>query len=142
MLLVLDSPPMADELKTGLRALFASRLAALRKAKGWTAAQTAARAGCTESYWCKLEGGKQDPSMPMLANLARAFGLDEIDLFCFPGASERHDIHELVRLAPGEVRLKALDFIREQLARHWKSAHATGRDGSSSTKPHGKRTAR
>src|SRR5690242_20142694 len=116
-----DSPSMLDGRRTRLRSLFSARLKALRLEKGWTATQTAARAGCTVGYYCKLERGDQEPAFEMLAKLARAFGLDEIDLLTFPGATERHDLCDLLRRASESVRLRVLEFLREELARDLRS---------------------
>lgn len=121
---MLDLLAMLDSSNTGLRSLFAARLKGLRNEKGWTATKTAARVGCTLSYYCKLERAVQDPTMSMLANLARAFGVDEIDLLCFPGTTERHDVCDDLRRAPESVRLAVRDFLRDELARHFAAGGA------------------
>ena len=101
----------------GLQPLFASRLCALRGERGWTARETAARAGISEGYYCKLERGEQAPAFDKLPGLSRAFGIDEIDLFCFPGLTERHDIVDALRSAPEAVRLRVRTFLRDELAK-------------------------
>jgi transcriptional regulator with XRE-family HTH domain len=107
-----------------LQTLFGHRLRALRAERDWTAAEVAARVGCTESYYCRLEGGRQGPAFPLLAALSRAFGVDELDLFTFPGATERHDIMELLRHSPAELRLQILETLREALVDQIRAAGA------------------
>ena len=103
---------------TDFFALFGARLKALRTEKGWNMTRTAARVQCSVGYYCKLEQGNQGPAFEVLPNLARAFGVDESDLLCFPGLTDRHQINDLLRSAPQEVRESALAFIRQELARH------------------------
>lgn len=98
--------------------LFGARLAALRAEKGWTMRKTAARARCSAGYYCEMEQGNKGPAFEMLPNLARAFGVDESDLLCFPGVTDRHDLNDLLRDAPQDVRKDVLAFARERLARH------------------------
>jgi transcriptional regulator with XRE-family HTH domain len=105
-----------------LQTLFGQRLRALRAEREWTAAEVAARVGCTESYYCRLEGGRQGPAFPLLAQLSRAFGVDELDLFTFPGATERHDIMDLLRRSPPSVRLHIREVLREALAEEVRGA--------------------
>lgn len=113
---------MLNSEDTGLRSLFGARLKALRAEKGWNATKTAARVGCSLSYYCKLERGAKEPTFSMLANIARAFGVDEFDLFCFPGSTERHDICDDLRRAPEAVRLTIQSVLRDELARHFAGA--------------------
>jgi transcriptional regulator with XRE-family HTH domain len=101
-----------------LVALFGARLFALRREKGWTMEKTAKRAKCTRGYYCEMENGHKAPVLKMLANLARAFGVEESDLLCFPGQTDRHDLNDLLRDAPQQVRQEVLAFARERLARY------------------------
>lgn len=103
-------------LKTELRDLFGARLRALRAERGWTGADAAARVGCSEGYYYKLERGAQDCSLEMVARLAQTYHLDEVDLFTFPGASPlRHGIYDLLRRAPEAVLMRTKLFVMEQL---------------------------
>jgi transcriptional regulator with XRE-family HTH domain len=98
--------------------LFGARLKALRTEKGWSQRRAAARARISPGYYSMLEGGNKGPAFEMLPNLARAFGVDEADLLCFPGTTDRHDLNDLLRDAPLHVRQEVLAFARERLARH------------------------
>ena len=108
---------MEQGARKGLFRLFGARLRELRMDKEWTTAQTAARIGITEGYYCKLERGDQGPAFDMLSKLARGFGVDEFDLLVFPGATDRHDLADLLRRAPESVRTRTLAFVRDELAR-------------------------
>jgi len=56
-------------------AFFAARVAAERKARGWTQHQAAQETGLSQPYISQVEMARQNPSLMVMAQFARAFGL-------------------------------------------------------------------
>lgn len=62
--------------------MIGQRIAQLRKARGWTQAELAARAGVHPNYITLLETGRRpDPGITLVCKLARALGVS-VDAFC------------------------------------------------------------
>ena len=57
------------------------RLRSLRSERGWTLEELAQRAGVSDAYLSRLESGERQPSLAVLFNLARVYGLSLPDLF-------------------------------------------------------------
>lgn len=57
------------------------RLRHLRSQQGWTLEDLADRAGVSEAYLSRLEGGERQPSLAVLFSLAQAFGVALPSLF-------------------------------------------------------------
>lgn len=53
----------------------------LRLAAGMSQAKLAERAGATQSYIARVEAGTVDPGTDMLARLAQALGVPDVDVF-------------------------------------------------------------
>jgi transcriptional regulator with XRE-family HTH domain len=126
---MLESAEM-DDVDTDLGAFFSARLLALRTERGWGKERAAQRVGCSFSYYCRLERGAQKPAFDLLPKLARGFGVDETDLFCFPQTADRHFIADALRVAPPAVRQRARELVEEMMP-----GRDTGRSGSVDTRP-------
>ena len=50
----------------------AKRIQQLRDARGWSQVELAARAGISRPYLARLETGRQDPRVSVLAKIAKA----------------------------------------------------------------------
>jgi transcriptional regulator with XRE-family HTH domain len=112
-----------------LRQRFGARLKALRLERGWSVDEVCLRIECSKGYYYKLERGEKDFSLEMLARLAQAFRLDEVDFFTFPEASPlRHGIYELLRTAPEPTLLRTKLFLLEDLERSASRASAVNGD--------------
>ncbi|MBE9013446.1 helix-turn-helix transcriptional regulator [Pseudanabaenaceae cyanobacterium LEGE 13415] len=57
------------------------RLRALRTERGWTLSELSEQADVSEAYLSRLEGGDRQPSLAVLFNLARVYGVSLPDLF-------------------------------------------------------------
>jgi transcriptional regulator with XRE-family HTH domain len=102
--------------QAALRQRFGLRLRALRLERGWSADEACSRVDCSRGYYYKLERGERDFSLEMLARLARAFRLDEIDFFMFPETSPlRHGVYDLLRRSPEQVLLRLKLSLLEDL---------------------------
>lgn len=81
-------PEMAERFAQGRRALAenlsspAETIRSLRLKAGLSQVQLAEGASATQSYIARLEAGTLDPGTDMLARLAAALALPEIDVFC------------------------------------------------------------
>jgi transcriptional regulator with XRE-family HTH domain len=60
---------------------FGERLATLRHERGWTQRELADRVGIDQPFMSKIEAGKHDPGMKLLASIAQAFELTLSELF-------------------------------------------------------------
>jgi putative transcriptional regulator len=60
---------------------FGERLATLRHARAWTQRELANKIGIDQPFMSKIEAGKHDPGMKLLASIAQAFGLTLSELF-------------------------------------------------------------
>ena len=58
----------------------ASRIQKLRGAQGWSQVELAARAGISREYLARLETGRQDPRVSILAKIAKALKVKVGDL--------------------------------------------------------------
>jgi XRE family aerobic/anaerobic benzoate catabolism transcriptional regulator len=63
-----------------LLAALARRVRALRKARGWSRKDLAARTGISERFLADVEGGTANPSLLRLQELAQAFGVEIAEL--------------------------------------------------------------
>ncbi|MGH2625503.1 MAG: helix-turn-helix domain-containing protein [Anaerolineales bacterium] len=63
-----------------LRARLAVRLRTLRRDRGLTQQQLAAKAGLSREYLARLERARQDPTLSTLAKLAKALRVTAADL--------------------------------------------------------------
>jgi len=60
---------------------FGERLATLRHEQGWTQRELADKISIDQPFMSKIEAGKHDPGMKLLASIAQAFGLTLSELF-------------------------------------------------------------
>jgi transcriptional regulator with XRE-family HTH domain len=107
---------------------FAARLTTLREERGWDKEQAARRVECSPQYYGRLESGEKGCSLQFLSNLARAFAVDVTDLFCFPDTADRHGIADLLRVAPPDVRRRAIDAALKILAPQYTEAVEDARE--------------
>jgi transcriptional regulator with XRE-family HTH domain len=110
-----------------LKKLFGARLVALRRERHLKAREVAEYVGITASWMSHLEHGRYETSFGELPNFAEALGVDELDLFCFPGANVRHEINELSRRASLSVNLQTLEHMKHLLAEEEKKLRAAAR---------------
>jgi XRE family aerobic/anaerobic benzoate catabolism transcriptional regulator len=74
-----------------LLAALARRVRALRKARGWSRKDLAARTGISERFLADVEGGDANPSLLRLQELAQAFGVEIAELLqATAGDQPRH----------------------------------------------------
>src|SRR5262245_12132297 len=76
----------------------AKRLKVLRKQRGWTQSELAARTGLHRVFIAQLEGGTHDPSLTTLEKLARAFRMPLAD-FLGQGRPTAHQTETQALLA-------------------------------------------
>lgn len=55
-------------------------LSELRESRGWSQAMLSAKSGVSQSYVGELESGSKNPTLPILAKLAAAFGMPVYEL--------------------------------------------------------------
>ena len=67
----------------------AAQLRLLRRTRGLTLRELAARVGVTESFLSQVERGVASPSVASLQRIARGLGLSIADLFATPAAAGR-----------------------------------------------------
>jgi transcriptional regulator with XRE-family HTH domain len=82
-----------------IRTLLGSRILQLREEQGLEVADAAVLIGCERSHLYSVERGRSYPSVELLLAIAKAYKVDEADLFVWPGKGPRHDAREQVRLA-------------------------------------------
>ncbi|MEL6723480.1 MAG: helix-turn-helix transcriptional regulator [Pseudomonadota bacterium] len=58
-----------------------NRMKALRRERGWSQSELAARVGVSRNSIISIENGRFDPSLPLAFELADAFGLKIEDIF-------------------------------------------------------------
>lgn len=63
-----------------MRKLVGRNAARLRKAAGLTQEQLAERSGLSQQYLSGLEGGKRNPTIVTLYELAQALGVSQVEL--------------------------------------------------------------
>jgi transcriptional regulator with XRE-family HTH domain len=85
----------------------------LRQAKGWTQEQLAVYAGSSQPTVNLLEAGKRNPSASTLEKLARALGVEVVDLFPKPQELQP----SLEDAAQSEALQEALAVLFQGLAR-------------------------
>jgi transcriptional regulator with XRE-family HTH domain len=66
---------------TSLRKTFGNRIAALRKAKGWSQEAFADKCGFARSYMSRIERGRGNPSLDAIQALATALRVPVRELF-------------------------------------------------------------
>ena len=54
---------------------FGERTATLRAENGWTQRELSDKIGIDQPFMSKIEAGKHDPGLKLLASIAKAFGL-------------------------------------------------------------------
>ena len=70
-----------------MRRLVGENVRALRLAKGWTQEAFAERSGFSQQYISRLEGGRRNPTIVSLFELAQALGVTPAELLQ-PGERE------------------------------------------------------
>ena len=63
-----------------MRRLVGRNFARLRRAKGLTQEEVAARSGFTQGYLSDLEAGRRNPTIVSLFELAQALGVEVVEL--------------------------------------------------------------
>lgn len=94
-----------------IQKLFGRRVRQLRREAQLGAADVAVLVGCDVSHYYSIERGANPPSFALLVAIAKAFKVDEADLFTWPGSGVRHDLREWLRTAP----MARLGPLREAL---------------------------
>lgn len=64
-----------------------NRMKSLRRERGWSQSELAARVGVSRNSIVSIENGRFDPSLPLAFELARAFETRIEDIFQ-PGSNE------------------------------------------------------
>jgi len=95
-----------------LRARFSARIQALRVARGWTVEAAAKLIGISKPYLHKLEYGERDANLDLIGRIAEVYGVDEFDLFIWPGASIRHDVIDLLKSMSEEALQGLKTFVQ------------------------------
>jgi len=102
--------------------LFGARLREVRKQVGYTQAQLAENAGVSTKYVGAIEGGKENPTIEVVARLSRALGLRPAELLEFEHLEARSltelkkELGRLVRDAAEEAEARrALRVLRALL---------------------------
>lgn len=86
------------------------RLRRLRRERGWTLEDLAARTGLSRAYLSRLEGGDRQPSLSALSEVAWAYGIPFSSLFA-PETESRHGV--IVRGRDSEIQHgKGLSYAR------------------------------
>lgn len=65
-----------------------SRISEIRKRKGLTQAELAARSGVTPANLCKIERGQQDPTVSTLIRICEGLGVSPAEIFQEPPAQK------------------------------------------------------
>ncbi len=60
--------------------IFISRLKALRQKTGWSQYRLAQESGLSREYLARLELGQQDPTLGTMTRIAKAFGIQVVEL--------------------------------------------------------------
>lgn len=63
-----------------MRKLVGDNCARIRKARGWTQEELAARSGLSQQYLSDLERGKRNPTIVTIYELAQAFEVSHLEL--------------------------------------------------------------
>lgn len=94
---------------------FSSIIVALREQRGWKSAELAKRAGLTPAAITYIEKGKKQPGFDTLSKIARAFGMDFIDLLTYQkniSQDKPNEKSDLVKWALQPENLPYLEFAR------------------------------
>jgi transcriptional regulator with XRE-family HTH domain len=89
------------------REVVGARLRHLRRRRGRTLVEVAARAGISPQYLSELERGRKDPSSEVLAAVAGALDCSVVELAHLATLDLRRSHPLLATPPPGEVRLAA-----------------------------------
>src|SRR5262245_61638837 len=90
---------------------------ALRIARGLSVRELAEACGRDRTWVYHVERGRSGTTLGVLAVLAGALSVDELDLFNFPGTDPRHDLIELTRGAPLAAIATLKTLLEERQAR-------------------------
>lgn len=80
------------------------RLRALRRAKGWTLAEVAAKSGISQSTLSKVENQQLSLTYDNIIRLADGLGIDPSELFADPAASGANSRRSIARRASGRLQ--------------------------------------
>lgn len=94
--------------------LLGARIKELRLEQHMSAIEVAAHLDVDSSHYYAIERGTANPSLAGIIALAKAFKVDELDLFVWPGTGARADLHEVVRRVPNA----SLAELKQQLEKH------------------------
>lgn len=94
--------------------LLGARIKELRLEQHMSAIEAAAHIDVDSSHYYAIERGTANPSLASIIGLAKAFKVDESDLFVWPGTGARADLHEMVRRVPSA----SLAELKQQLEKH------------------------
>lgn len=89
------------------REVVGARLRLLRRRRGRTLVEVAARAGISPQYLSELERGRKDPSSEVLAAVTVALGFGVPDVMQLASLDLRRHHGSLAPAHPGEIQLAA-----------------------------------
>lgn len=92
-----------------------SIIIALREERGWNAAELARRSGLTQPALSYIEKGERQPGFDTLAKIARAFGMDLIELLSYRSKISNESSNtrsELIRWMLQPENMPYLEFAR------------------------------
>jgi Predicted transcriptional regulator with C-terminal CBS domains len=101
-----------------LKKLVGRRIRAMRKAKGWSQATLAERAGMVDSYVAGIERGERNISLESLEKIVRALEAEPVDAFRFgdlelgKGLEGKRDAIRLLASFLEERSLEEIELIR------------------------------
>ena len=115
---------------------FESRIARLRRAKGWSQRELAARIGTRSNQISKFETGAYQPRLETISKLAEALGTTTDFLLTGREPEEVHDARLRARLPllenlPQELRDVVVEFLDTLLKTHETIGRARRRAGKS-----------
>ncbi|SDP33339.1 Helix-turn-helix domain-containing protein [Pedococcus dokdonensis] len=89
------------------REVVGARLRHLRRRRGLTLVEAAARAGISPQYLSEVERGRKDPSSEVLAAITGALGAQLVEVTHLASLDLRRQHSALAAPPPGEIRLSA-----------------------------------
>jgi transcriptional regulator with XRE-family HTH domain len=89
------------------REVVGARLRHLRRRRGLTLVEAAARAGISPQYLSEVERGRKDPSSEVLAAISGALGEPLVEVTHLATLDLRRQHATLAAPPPGEIRLSA-----------------------------------
>jgi len=101
-----------------LKKLVGRRIRTMRKAKGWSQATLAERAGMVDSYVAGIERGERNISLESLEKIVRALEAEPVDAFRFgdlelgKGLEGKRDAIRLLASFLEERSLEEIELIR------------------------------